>query len=191
MNHPNLVPALGAGPDIAELCVVSPWMPEGDLLQYLNKYPGAHRVAIVRIYVAHVSMYTEFDIQDDGGHGRALLSPFQRGRSRRLEGGQWYRSERLHSLTAMRQANILFDKAGIPQLADFGASSITFDPTSKNASTPSGSYSLRWAAPEILQAPNDKPWRPTMAADVYAFGMVVVEVRTITSVNLRSNHFSC
>ena len=77
----------------------------------------------------------------------------------------------------MHQENILFDKAGIPQLADFGASSITFDPTSKNASTPSGSFSLRWAAPEILEAPNDKPFRSTKMMDVYAFAMVVVEVR--------------
>jgi hypothetical protein len=32
------------GLDIAELCVVSPWMPDGDLLQYLSRYPGANRV---------------------------------------------------------------------------------------------------------------------------------------------------
>jgi len=50
LNHPNVVPTLGAGLDIAELCVVSPWM-DGDLLQHLNRYPGANRVAIVRVYV--------------------------------------------------------------------------------------------------------------------------------------------
>jgi len=38
----------GAAPDIDELCVVSPWMPEGDLSQYLNKYPGVNRASIVR-----------------------------------------------------------------------------------------------------------------------------------------------
>ena len=30
--HPNVVPTLGAGPDIGELCVTFPWMSEGDLL---------------------------------------------------------------------------------------------------------------------------------------------------------------
>ena len=30
--HPNVIPTLGAGPDIGELCVTSPWMSEGDLL---------------------------------------------------------------------------------------------------------------------------------------------------------------
>ena len=88
LNHPNVVPTLGAGPDIAELCVVSPWMPEGDLLGYLNKCPTADRVAIVRVYIIHTSEYTEFNIQDDWGCRWALLSPLQRGRSRGPEGGQ-------------------------------------------------------------------------------------------------------
>lgn len=77
----------------------------------------------------------------------------------------------------MHQPNILFDSAGIPRIGDFGASSITFDPVSKNASTPSQAYSLRWAAPEILEAQNDESRRPTKKSDVYAFAMVVVEVR--------------
>ena len=47
LNHPNLVFTLGVSPDIADFCAVSPWMPDGDLLQYLAKYPGANRVAIV------------------------------------------------------------------------------------------------------------------------------------------------
>ena len=55
MNHPNVVPNLGAGPDIAELCVVSPWMPDGHLLQYINKYPGASRVSIVSVRGVHDS----------------------------------------------------------------------------------------------------------------------------------------
>ena len=78
----------------------------------------------------------------------------------------------------MHQENILFDSAGIPRISDFGISSMTFDPTSKNASTPFHGYSLRWAAPEILEAPlNSEARRPTKMSDVYAFGMVAVEVR--------------
>ena len=51
LHHPNVVPILGAGPDIAELCAVSPWMPGGDMLQYLGKHPGVNRAAIVSVYV--------------------------------------------------------------------------------------------------------------------------------------------
>ena len=59
LNHPNIVPTLGAGPDIDELCVVSPWMPDGDLLQYLSKYPGARRALIVGVHIAHTSEYAK------------------------------------------------------------------------------------------------------------------------------------
>ena len=76
----------------------------------------------------------------------------------------------------MRQSHILFDPAGTPRILDFGNSSFTFDPTSNVASTPSGGYSVRWAAPEILDATNEESGHPTKMSDVYAFGMVVVEV---------------
>lgn len=48
LKHPNVVPVFGANADFAEFCVVSPWMPEGELLKYLEKHPGANRVEIVR-----------------------------------------------------------------------------------------------------------------------------------------------
>lgn len=70
----------------------------------------------------------------------------------------------------------MFDTAGTPLIADFGLSSITFNPTN-NASTPAFGISLRWAAPEILESTNEISRRPTKMSDVYAFSMVVVEVK--------------
>jgi hypothetical protein len=151
-------------------------MPDGDLLQYLQKIPGANRAEIVRVRVVHRSEYTEFDTQDDWNRRGAFLSPPQRCYSRRLEGGEALRLGRFRLLTVARQENILFDSAGIPRIADFGISS-TSNPISNNASTPYHGYSIRWAAPEILVAPNDESRRPTKMSGVYAFGMVVVEVR--------------
>lgn len=78
-------------------------------------------------------------------------------------------------LTFIRQLNIMLDSAGVPRIIDFGVASITFNPTS-NASTPSNAFSLRWAAPEILEGLNESR-RPTKMSDVYAFAMVVVEVK--------------
>ena len=72
----------------------------------------------------------------------------------------------------------MFDNEGVPRITDFGISSITFDPYSKNASTPFHGFSLRWAAPEILEAPqNSELARPTRMSDIYAFAMVVIEVK--------------
>jgi len=56
-----VVPTLGVGLDIAEFCMVFPWMPDGNLLQYLNKYPGASRVSIVSVHDVHDNEYTEFN----------------------------------------------------------------------------------------------------------------------------------
>src|SRR5579872_2002591 len=80
-------------------------------------------------------------------------------------------------LTATHKLNILFDNAGTPRIADFGISSITFNPESHNASTIFRGCSMRWTAPEILVAPlGSELSRPKMSGDVYAFAMVVIEV---------------
>ena len=72
----------------------------------------------------------------------------------------------------------MFDNEGVPQITDFGISSITLDPYSNNASTAHEKSNLRWAAPEILEAPqNSELCRPTRMSDVYAFAMVVIEVK--------------
>ena len=71
----------------------------------------------------------------------------------------------------------MFDNTGIPRISDFGSASLTQNPASMNASTPIRPTSIRWTAPEILgAAANIEAWRPTKMSDVYAFGMVVVEV---------------
>ena len=88
LDHPNVMQTLGAGPDIAELCVISLWMPEGSLLQYLSKNPGANRASMVSVHFARASARTEFYIQDGRSRGGAVLPPFKRRRSRRLERGE-------------------------------------------------------------------------------------------------------
>ena len=55
-----MVPTLGVGVDIPELCLVSPWMSGGHLLQYISKYPGVSRTSIVSVHDVHGNDYTEF-----------------------------------------------------------------------------------------------------------------------------------
>lgn len=59
LNHPNVIPNLGASLDIAEFCVVSPWMPDGDLSQHLSRHPAANRPLIVSIHVAYLRQHAE------------------------------------------------------------------------------------------------------------------------------------
>ena len=83
----------------------------------------------------------------------------------------------------------MFDRTGIPRITDFGVSSMTFNPISSNATSLSHGHSVRWAALEILEASVDsEARRPTKMSDVYAFGMVVVEVGyNLFFVDLRSD----
>ena len=55
---------------------------------------------------------------------------------------------------------------------DFGFSRVTRNPGSTQTIDPQRRYSVRWAAPEILkEEPHSKE------ADIFAFAMVMVEVR--------------
>lgn len=74
------------------------------------------------------------------------------------------------SLT-LGQPNILVDDRGHACLADFGLASVAHGHNS--IATHLHGYTARWTAPEILRgAPNI-----TKEADVFSFGMVVLEVR--------------
>lgn len=69
------------------------------------------------------------------------------------------------------QTNILVDQSGHARLTDFGFASVARELDSIHVSEVQG-YSKRWAAPEVLLRGD----RCTREADVFAFGMVVVEV---------------
>ena len=77
----------------------------------------------------------------------------------------------LSLLTILDQPNILVDRGGRALLADFGLASIVYGMNSVHA-TKSQGYTVRWAAPEILKRAD----KITREADIFAFGMVVIEV---------------
>ena len=68
------------------------------------------------------------------------------------------------------QPSILINDTGRACLTDFGLSTIT--PDLKPAAPTHGYYSIRWTAPEILRGEVGV----SKETDIYAFGMVVIEV---------------
>lgn len=72
------------------------------------------------------------------------------------------------------QANILVSKRGEPMLCDFGLAVVVEDLTMMSISTVlQGSGNCRWMAIELLF----HDVLPTKESDMWAFGMVVLEVR--------------
>lgn len=68
----------------------------------------------------------------------------------------------------LKGANIMISSNGVAMIADFGNSQLK-ELTLKFSNTTSRGLSIRWAAPEVLEAAD-----PSREADVYAYGMTVL-----------------
>ena len=75
------------------------------------------------------------------------------------------------ALTSVDQPNVLVDHSGNARLADFGLTSVVRGLCSVLVTQVKG-YTEAWAAPEVLE----KGDKATPEADIFAFGMVVIEV---------------
>ena len=75
------------------------------------------------------------------------------------------------ALTNFGQPNILVDHNGNARLTDFGLTSIVRGMYSLRVTGVKG-YTEAWAAPEVLEEGN----KATPEADIFSFGMVVIEV---------------
>jgi serine/threonine protein kinase len=77
-------------------------------------------------------------------------------------------------LLMVSKPNILIDVDGHARVSDFGLASIAYGKYTTGPSSDKG-HTVRWSAPEVLSGaiPASKQ------ADIFAFGMVVVEVRTV------------
>ena len=77
----------------------------------------------------------------------------------------------LNSTVDFDQPNVLIDYSGHARLTDFGFTSVVRGVDSILVTGVQG-YSARWAAPEVLGNGD----RNTREADVFSFGMIVIEV---------------
>jgi len=47
-SHPNVLPVIRVSEGGFPLCIMSPWMPDGNITQYTKANPGADRLILVR-----------------------------------------------------------------------------------------------------------------------------------------------
>ena len=82
------------------------------------------------------------------------------------------------------KSNILIDSNQTARIADFGLTSLLHHPSiSISVTAPALGGTLQWMAPELL----DGESRPSKESDIYAFGMVIYEVRRIVSPGVGPN----
>ncbi|KAF9646106.1 kinase-like protein [Thelephora ganbajun] len=146
IRHENVLNIEGIAPELFDFCMVSKWMGNGNMLQYMRTRKEVDR--------------------------RSLLLGITRGLH------HLHLHEVIHG--DLKGPNILIDDWGNPLLADFGLSSITKNVGSVNASTPHGGGTIRWSAPELLDAFSNesKKRTPTVKSDIYALSMVIIELYT-------------
>jgi len=49
-SHPNVLPVIRVSEELFPLCIMSPWMPDGNITQYTKMNPGADRLILVRAH---------------------------------------------------------------------------------------------------------------------------------------------
>ncbi|EJD49184.1 kinase-like protein, partial [Auricularia subglabra TFB-10046 SS5] len=147
--HPRVLPFLGAVDVAPQQALVSIYMRNGNLVQYLQLHRDCDKQKMI-VQVAEAIDYLHT--------------------VKRLVHGD------------IKCSNVLVSDSGDALLGDFGLSTLVekseLDPTT--LSSIRDMNTTRFAAPELLLGannPNIKPRSKTRESDVYAFGMLVLEVR--------------
>jgi serine/threonine protein kinase len=197
LRHPNILPLLGVTISGTRFAMVSKWMENGNINEFVEKNRHANRIELVRrpsiptptspqlMWCSVGRRCERFGVHAWSPHG-----------PRRSERGMCFsQTKYLHIWHSSTKANILINKHQRACIADFGLSTITGvtthpAPGASRASLISNDSLMsfttggtrRWMSPELLdpemfgisQYEGD---RPTRQSDCYALGMVIYEVR--------------
>ena len=147
-------------------------MPNGTLTDYVNANPHADRISLVRIqcFTCFKKLKSSklLDVAEGLNylHTCHMLHGDLKGVSPASPG-----AVATENLLTFSKPNILIDGRGHARVSDFGLASIAHGKYSTGVKSDKG-HTVRWSAPEILFGivPASKQ------ADIFAFGMVVVEV---------------
>ncbi|CAA7268614.1 unnamed protein product [Cyclocybe aegerita] len=149
--HLNLLPFYGVyhlDDQYRRMCLVSPWMDHGNLVEHLKKYPATRRLPLVSDVVAGLSYLHEKDIVHGDLKGANIL------------------------VTDTGTACLC--DFGLSSIA--GNAMSTYAPFETGSDNICGG-TVRWQAPELLDPCIDDP-RKSPETDVYAFGCVCYEIYT-------------
>jgi serine/threonine protein kinase len=172
LRHPYITPFYGVCVDCfaPHMAIVTPWMPNGNLLQFLRRNDMVDRYRIV-CNPSILSHYSSLQLLSS----RQLIQiadalKFLHERSPKVIHGD------------VRGANVLVNEDGHACLADFGLAVVgdSIPDLTASSSSHNAAGAVRWLAPELLfpdKFPDNSHGRRSLASDVYSYGCVCIEVR--------------
>ncbi|KAK1216375.1 Rho guanine nucleotide exchange factor [Marasmius sp. AFHP31] len=152
--HANILPFKGMywfKGNQEQICLVCPWMENGNLLQFLKKHPEIEPAAQERLASGSIDYAKEI------AQGLAYLH------SLKITHGD------------LKGYNVLIDHDQTARITDFGLSRVVDNENLAGLSNMSGRQGpIRWLAPELLKS--GRKSAISLKSDVYAFGCVCYEI---------------
>jgi len=152
LQHENILPFLGCVqlPDASLVSVgfVSPWMDNGNCSEFLRRHPSTDRLPLIKGIINGLA-YLHCHKPNPVIHGD------------------------------MKADNILISGTGVPCLCDFGLSIVAEElRTMKLSDNMMSAGNPRWMAYELISAEDLDHSNVTTESDMWAFGMVLLEIFT-------------
>ncbi|KAF8991733.1 kinase-like domain-containing protein [Cyathus striatus] len=145
LSHPNLLPFYGVhhlGDELGRICLVSPWMDNGNIKVYLEHFPDVNRLYLLREIACGISYLHDKNINIVHGD---------------LKGA---------NILVTSSGRPCLGDFGLSSMMDSEALKWT-----SLQSTKTTGGTTRWQAPELFDPLVDHAL-PTKESDVYAFGCV-------------------
>ena len=160
--------------------MVSRWMENGSILDYMRRYRGANRLELVGLRHDSTIWICAHGVPVNWSNSRPQLLAWERcypwglGKCNRVFPS--FSPDSWSLMHHLPQPNIFVDSNGIPCLSDFGHCSIMTKVDSLGDST-SDNRMLRYVPPELLDfGKRSNMQKRSGKSDVYSLSMVIVEV---------------
>ncbi|KAF9455944.1 kinase-like domain-containing protein [Collybia nuda] len=180
LQHPNVVPFIGVVSEGSRLCIVSPWMKNGDIIAFIKKSPNVSRKELIEQVADGLHFLSGYNIVHGDLKGanvlindaeKACISDF--GIASIQDHAE---PPSLSELNPHGQQTLL---RKCKDALKHGGLSVTFASSlSSRMSSFSGAGTYRWMAPERLipEALDIPSAKPTFASDVFSLAMLAIEV---------------
>ena len=176
LDHPNILQCFGITANPFQ--VVTEWLPDGDVIEYVQACLNADRVCLVGS-LAHppqgfIVQYLQI-VVDRRGPG-TQLPPLARYDTQGLRVCQSHPLDFVPRGTVLMnlvKRNVLVDSAGRARLSDIGFATFAHKKEPKTGVTGCSTHGSRWTAPEV-----SKDSEFSKQSDVFSLGFVAAEVRS-------------